>query len=43
MIGVGSVVTKDVPDYVLVYGNTAKIHGRVDKSGIKISDKSDKK
>lgn len=33
MVGAGSVVTKDVPDYALVYGNPAKIKGKVDKNG----------
>jgi acetyltransferase-like isoleucine patch superfamily enzyme len=32
MVGAGSVVTKDVPDYVIVYGNPAK-EMRVDKNG----------
>lgn len=29
MVGSGSVVTKDVPDYGLVFGNPAKLHGFV--------------
>ena len=33
LIGAGSVVTKDVPDYGLVYGNPAKLKGSVDKKG----------
>jgi len=33
LVGAGSVVTKDVPDFALVYGNPAKIMGKVDKSG----------
>ncbi len=36
MIGAGSVVTKDVPDYALVYGNPAKITGFVCECGRKI-------
>lgn len=31
MIGAGSVVTKDVTDYSLVYGNPAKVYGKVGK------------
>ena len=36
MIGAGSVVTKDVPDYALAYGNPARVHGKVDKEGNKV-------
>lgn len=38
LIGAGSVVTKDVPDFGLVYGNPAKLVGIVDKSGKKINE-----
>ena len=33
MIGAGSVVTKTVPDYALVYGNPARLKGAVVKEG----------
>nr|WP_314779250.1 acyltransferase [uncultured Treponema sp.] len=36
LIGAGSVVTKDVPPYALVYGNPAHVHGTVNKEGEKI-------
>lgn len=37
MIGSGSVVTKDVPDYALVVGNPARIIGYVTASGKRVS------
>lgn len=52
LIGAGTVVTKDVPDYALVVGNPGKIIGWVseagqrlvfDKEGIAYCDKSKKK
>ena len=33
LIGAGSVVTKDVADYALVYGNPAKLFGKANKDG----------
>ena len=35
-IGAGSVVTKNVPDYAMVYGNPAKVHGYVCQCGAKL-------
>ncbi|MBI5667353.1 MAG: N-acetyltransferase [Chloroflexi bacterium] len=37
MIGAGSVVTKDVPDYALVVGNPARIIGYVTPSGQRVA------
>ena len=36
MIGAASVVTKDVPDHALIYGNPGKILGWVDEKGNKM-------
>ncbi len=41
MIGAGSVVTKDVPDHALVYGNPAEIHGYVCECGCKLERKDE--
>jgi UDP-2-acetamido-3-amino-2,3-dideoxy-glucuronate N-acetyltransferase len=41
MTGIGSVVTRDVPDYALVYGNPAKQKGWVDEKGKKLKQVSE--
>lgn len=40
-IGAGSVVTKDVPDYALIYGNPATLRGWVCSCGIKLTFEED--
>jgi UDP-2-acetamido-3-amino-2,3-dideoxy-glucuronate N-acetyltransferase len=36
-VGAGAVVTKDIPDYALVFGNPAKLKGWICACGIKLS------
>lgn len=36
MVGAGSVVTKDIPDYGLVFGNPARLRGFVNEKGEKL-------
>ena len=33
MVGAGSLVTRDVPDFALVYGSPAQVHGHVCRCG----------
>jgi UDP-2-acetamido-3-amino-2,3-dideoxy-glucuronate N-acetyltransferase len=38
MVGAGSVVTRDVPDYGLVWGNPARLHGFVCPRGARLEE-----
>jgi UDP-2-acetamido-3-amino-2,3-dideoxy-glucuronate N-acetyltransferase len=40
MVAAGSVVTKDVPPYILVMGNPARSVGQIDKMGNRITEPS---
>jgi UDP-2-acetamido-3-amino-2,3-dideoxy-glucuronate N-acetyltransferase len=40
-IGAGSVVTKDIPDYAMVYGNPARRHGSVCQCGVVLRAEGD--
>ena len=37
LVGAGSVVSKDIPDFMMVYGNPAELHGYVCKCGKKLN------
>ncbi len=41
MVGAGSVVTHDVDDHQLVFGNPARVHGWVTKRGERVPSRSD--
>jgi len=43
MTGIGSVITKDILPFALVYGNPAKQHGWVDEAGNKLIKKEENK
>ena len=39
-VGAGSVVTKNVPDYVVVAGNPAKVIKKIERPGAKVLEES---
>ena len=41
-VGAGAVVTKDIPDYALVYGNPAQVGGWICECGVKLEFTDDK-
>lgn len=41
MTGIGSVITRDVPDYALVYGNPARLKGWIDQTGDPLYENSE--
>jgi len=43
MIGAGSVVTKDIPNHALAFGNPARVHGYVCDCGGKLKNKDAKR
>ncbi|MDB9793370.1 acetyltransferase [Flavobacteriaceae bacterium] len=36
LVGAGTVVTKNIPDYAIVYGNPSKVHGWISRNGQKL-------